>query len=38
MFRYITEYKSKPDYLLFAKRNRTHLGRRTMLRNVKRLM
>ena len=37
MFRYISECSRKPDYLLFATRNETKLGRRVMLRAVKNL-
>jgi integrase/recombinase XerD len=37
LFRYIAEYDRKPDYLLLASRNETLLGRRVMLRDVKRL-
>lgn len=35
LFRYINEYKRKPDYLLFATTQETHLDRRNVLRNVK---
>jgi integrase/recombinase XerD len=35
LFRFITEYKRKPDALLLASRNETRLGRRVMLRDVK---
>lgn len=37
LFRYITEFGRKPDLLLLASRNETQLGRRVMLRDVKRL-
>jgi len=37
LFRYVTDYKRKPDFLLLATRNETQLGRRVMLRDVKRL-
>jgi integrase/recombinase XerD len=37
IFRYITDYNRKPDLLLMASRNETLLGRRVMLRDVKRL-
>lgn len=37
LFRYITDFKRKPDALLLATRNETQLGRRVMLRDVKRL-
>jgi site-specific recombinase XerD len=37
LFRYITDYKRKPESLLMASRNETMLGRRVMLRDVKRL-
>ena len=37
MFRYVTEYKRKPDYLLVATKNETKLGRRVVLRAVKNL-
>jgi len=37
MFRYIGEYGRKPDLLLLASRSETRLGRRVMLRDVKRL-
>jgi integrase/recombinase XerD len=35
LFRYITDFKRKPDSLLLASRNETQLGRRVMLRDVK---
>jgi integrase/recombinase XerD len=35
IFRYLTDYKRKPDFLLLASRNETQLGRRVMLRDVK---
>ncbi|MGC2476639.1 MAG: tyrosine-type recombinase/integrase [Candidatus Sulfotelmatobacter sp.] len=35
LFRYITEFKRKPESLLLASRNETQLGRRVMLRDVK---
>jgi len=35
MFRYCQESKLAPDHLLFASRNRTPLGRRVVLRDVK---
>jgi integrase/recombinase XerD len=37
MFRYVSEFKRKPDALLLASRNDTRLGRRVMLRDVKQL-
>jgi len=37
LFRYITDFKRKPDSLLLASRNETQLGRRVMLRDVKKL-
>jgi integrase/recombinase XerD len=37
IFRYISDYNRKPDLLLMASRNETLLGRRVMLRDVKRL-
>ena len=37
LFRFIRDYPRKPDALLFASRNETMLGRRVMLRDVKRL-
>ena len=37
IFRYISDYKRKPELLLLASRNETLLGRRVMLRDVKRL-
>jgi integrase/recombinase XerD len=37
LFRYLRDYPRKPDALLFASRNETMLGRRVMLRDVKRL-
>jgi integrase/recombinase XerD len=37
IFRYIRDYARKSDALLFASRNETLLGRREMLRDVKRL-
>lgn len=37
LFRYVTDYKRKPDFLLLATRNETQLGRRVMLRDMKRL-
>lgn len=37
LFRYVTDCKRKPDFLLLATRNETRLGRRVMLRDVKRL-
>lgn len=35
LFKYITEFKPKPDQLLLASTNETQLGRRVMLRDVK---
>lgn len=35
LFRYITDFKRKPDALLLATRSETQLGRRVMLRDVK---
>jgi integrase/recombinase XerD len=35
LFRFITDYKRKPDALLLASRNEIRLGRRVMLRDVK---
>jgi integrase/recombinase XerD len=35
LFRYITDYKRKPESLLLATRNETVLGRRVVLRDVK---
>jgi integrase/recombinase XerD len=35
LFRYIVDFKRKPDTLLLASRNETQLGRRVMLRDVK---
>lgn len=35
MYRYVQEWKLGPDHLLFASRNRTPLGRRVVLRDVK---
>jgi len=35
LFRYISDFKRKPDSLLLASRNETQLGRRVMLRDVK---
>lgn len=37
MFRYISDFQRKPDYLLLTTRNETKLGRRVMLRAVKNL-
>jgi integrase/recombinase XerD len=37
LFRYLSDYKRKPDLLLMVSRNETLLGRRVMLRDVKRL-
>jgi integrase/recombinase XerD len=37
MFRFISEFSRKPESLLLASRNETQLGRRVMLRDVKRL-
>jgi integrase/recombinase XerD len=37
IFRYISDFNRKPDSLLMASRNETLLGRRVMLRDVKRL-
>jgi len=37
LFRYLRDYPRKPDALLLASRNETMLGRRVMLRDVKRL-
>src|SRR5579864_2066334 len=37
LFRYIADFERKPDYLLFATRNETSLGRRVVLRAVKNL-
>jgi integrase/recombinase XerD len=37
VFRYVADYKRKPDSLLLASRNETLLGRRVMLRDVKNL-
>jgi integrase/recombinase XerD len=37
LFRYIAEFNRKPDSLLLASRNETQLGRRVMLRDVKRV-
>jgi integrase/recombinase XerD len=37
LFRYVTERKRKPDSLLFASRKETKLGRRNVLRDVKRV-
>jgi integrase/recombinase XerD len=37
LFRYISDYQRKPESLLLATRNETMLGRRVMLRDVKRL-
>jgi integrase/recombinase XerD len=37
LFRYISDFSRKPDSLLFASRNETQLGRRAMLRDVKRV-
>lgn len=37
LFRYIRDFSRKPDSLLLASRNETQLGRRVMLRDVKRL-
>jgi integrase/recombinase XerD len=37
LFRYITDFKRRPDALLLTTRNETQLGRRVMLRDVKRL-
>ncbi|HTR24768.1 MAG TPA: tyrosine-type recombinase/integrase [Terriglobales bacterium] len=37
LFRYISDYRRTPDRLLLASRNETMLGRRVMLRDVKRL-
>ena len=37
IFRYVTEYNRKPDYLLLATKNETQLGRRVVLRAVKNL-
>ena len=36
LFRFVTDYSRKPDLLLLACRNETVLGRRVMLRDVKR--
>jgi len=36
LFRYIAEFNRKPESLLLASRNETQLGRRVMLRDVKR--
>ena len=35
IFRYLADYSRKADFLLFASRNETRLGRRVMLRDVK---
>jgi len=35
LFRYIADFKPKPDSLLLASKNETQLGRRVMLRDVK---
>jgi integrase/recombinase XerD len=37
LFRYIRDFERKPDALLLASRGETRLGRRNMLRDVKRL-
>lgn len=37
LFRYVTDYQRKPEMLLLATRNETMLGRRVVLRDVKRL-
>ncbi len=37
LFRYISDYNRKPESLLMASQNETLLGRRVMLRDVKRL-
>jgi integrase/recombinase XerD len=37
LYRYMTDYGRKPDLLLLATRNEIQLGRRDMLRDVKRL-
>ena len=37
IFRYVTDFNRKPEYLLFATKNETTLGRRVMLRTVKSL-
>jgi integrase/recombinase XerD len=37
LFRYIAEFNRKPDSLLLASKNETQLGRRVMLRDVKRV-
>ncbi|MGB8014163.1 MAG: site-specific integrase [Terriglobales bacterium] len=37
LFRYVADFRRKPDLLLLASRNETMLGRRVMLRDVKRL-
>jgi len=37
VFRYITAHNRKPEFMLLASRNETPLGRRVMLRDVKRL-
>lgn len=37
LFRYLRDFTRKTDSLLFASRNETQLGRRVMLRDVKRL-
>jgi integrase/recombinase XerD len=37
MFRFISDFSRKPESLLLASRNETQLGRRVMLRDVKRL-
>jgi integrase/recombinase XerD len=37
LFRYVEDFSRKPDSLLLASRNETQLGRRVMLRDVKRL-
>jgi integrase/recombinase XerD len=35
LFRFVSEFNRKPDWLLLASRNETRLGRRVMLRDVK---
>ena len=37
IFRYVADFRRKPDLLLLASRNETMLGRRVMLRDVKQL-
>ena len=37
LFRYVSDYKRKADLLLLARRNETLLGRRVMVRDMKRL-